>query len=80
MENLSLNEKINELVVKMAKEPNNIENYHALSELYLQQQDYDKVMSVLDSLLAMFKLLSVWVQCGFMKEISENLCLIITRL
>ena len=52
MENMSLNEKINELVVKMAKEPNVIENYHALSELYLQQQDYDKVMSVLDSLLA----------------------------
>ena len=52
MENLSINEKINELVVKMAKEPNNIENYHALSELYLQQQEYDKVMSVLDSLLA----------------------------
>ena len=48
MENMSLNEKINELVVKMAKEPNVIENYHALSELYLQQQDYDKVMSVLD--------------------------------
>ena len=49
---MSLNEKINDLVVKMAKEPNVIENYHALSELYLQQQDYDKVMSVLDSLLA----------------------------
>ena len=52
MENTSLNEKINELVVKMAKEPNNIENYHQLSELYMQKQDYDKVMSVLDSLLA----------------------------
>ena len=52
MENTSLNEKINDLVVKMAKEPNNIDNYHELSELYLQQKDYDKVMSVLDSLLA----------------------------
>ena len=52
MENISLNEKINELVVKMAKEPKNVENYHALSELYMQEQNYDKVMSVLDSLLA----------------------------
>ena len=36
----------------MAKEPQNIANYHELSELYMQQRDYDKVMSVLDSLLA----------------------------
>ena len=52
MENLSLNEKISALTLKMAREPQNIENYHELSELYLAQKDYDKVMSVLDSLLA----------------------------
>ena len=40
MENMSLNEKINELVVKMAKEPENIENYHALSELYMKEQNF----------------------------------------
>ena len=36
----------------MAKDPQNIDNYHRLSELYIQIEDYDKVMSVLDSLLA----------------------------
>ena len=47
-----INNKINELTLAMAKDPQNIENYHRLSELYIQIEDYDKVMSVLDSLLA----------------------------
>ena len=43
--------KINEAIMAMAKDPKNAENYHTLAELYLQQQNYDKVMSVLESLL-----------------------------
>ena len=43
-----INNKINELTLAMAKDPQNIENYHRLSELYIQIEDYDKVMSVLD--------------------------------
>ena len=46
-----IDKKINELVMAMAKEPTNVENYHKLSELYLQIEDYDKVLSVLESLL-----------------------------
>ena len=46
-----LNKQIEELVLKMAQEPHNVDNYHRLSELYLQIEDYDKVMSVLESLL-----------------------------
>ena len=48
--------QINDLIMAMAKDPQNIENYHKLSELYLQMEDYDRVMSVLESLM-MFKLL-----------------------
>ena len=43
--------QINDLIMAMAKDPQNIENYHKLSELYLQMEDYDRVMSVLESLL-----------------------------
>ena len=46
-----INNKINELTLAMAKDPKNIDNYHRLSELYIQIEDYDKVMSVLDNLL-----------------------------
>ena len=52
MEKQNLNTQINETMLAMAKEPKNVELYHKLSELYLELQDYDKVMSVLDSLLA----------------------------
>ena len=43
--------QINDLIMAMAKDPQNIDNYHKLSELYLQMEDYDRVMSVLESLL-----------------------------
>ena len=46
-----INKQIEELVLAMAKDPQNVENYHKLSELYLKIEDYDKVMSVLESLL-----------------------------
>ena len=49
MENLD--KQINDAVMAMAKDPQNADHYHRLSELYLQQQNYDKVMSVLESLL-----------------------------
>ena len=55
MENMSreeLDKQINEAIMAMAKEPQNAEHYHKLAELYLNQQNYDKVMSVLESLLA----------------------------
>ena len=43
--------QINDLIMAMAKDPQNIDNYHKLSEFYLQMEDYDRVMSVLESLL-----------------------------
>ena len=43
-ENKDLNKQINDLIMEMAKDPQNTELYHKLSELYLEQQDYDKVM------------------------------------
>ena len=46
-----IEQQINDLIMEMAKDPQNIENYHKLAELYLKLQDYDKVMSVLESLL-----------------------------
>ena len=53
MENIKndLGQRINDAIMAMAKDPQNAEHYHTLSELYLEQQDYDKVMSVLESLL-----------------------------
>ncbi len=51
MENTDLNKQIEDAILAMAKDPQNTENYHKLSKLYLEQQDYDKVMSVLESLL-----------------------------
>ena len=47
-----LDRQIEDAILAMAKEPQNIELYHRLSKLYLELQDYDKVMSVLESLLA----------------------------
>ena len=35
-----INKQIEELVLAMAKDPQNIENYHRLSELYLKIEDY----------------------------------------
>ena len=56
MENIEnkqeLEKQINETVLEMAKDPKNTEIYHKLSRLYLELQDYDKVMSVLDSILS----------------------------
>ena len=49
MENLD--KQINDAIMEMAKDPQNAKHYHKLSELYLEQQNYDKVMSVLESLL-----------------------------
>ena len=46
-----LNKQIEDAILAMAKDPQNIANYHTLSKLYLELQDYDKVMSVLESLL-----------------------------
>ena len=46
-----INKQIEQAILEMAKNPQDAEGYHRLSELYLAQQDYDKVMSVLESLL-----------------------------
>ena len=58
MENLEnkqeINQQINDLIMEMAKDPKNADNYHKLSRLYLQLEDYDKVMSVLESLLTIY--------------------------
>ena len=50
MENLD--KLINDAIMEMAKNPQDPAGYHKLAELYLEQQNYDKVMSVLESLLA----------------------------
>ena len=56
MENVKkkdLERQIEDLILAMAKDPKNIANYHALSKLYLELEDYDKVMSVWESLLTL---------------------------
>ena len=51
IENKDLDRQIEDAILAMAKDPKNTANYHTLSKLYLEKQDYDKVMSVLESLL-----------------------------
>ena len=51
MDREEINKQINDAVMAMAQDTQNIENYHKLAELYLQIEDYDRVMSVLESLL-----------------------------
>ena len=46
MDRAELDKKINEAIMAMAKDPQNADNYHRLSELYIQQQNYDKVISM----------------------------------
>ena len=52
MEKAELEKQINETIMEMTKNPKDLSKYHKLSRLYLEEQDYDKVMSVLESILA----------------------------
>ena len=44
MNRAELDKKIEEAIIAMAKDPQNADNYHRLSELYIQIEDYDKVI------------------------------------
>jgi tetratricopeptide (TPR) repeat protein len=52
MENLEdIKKSIQKTVLAMAREPRNTEHYHELAKYYAMQEDYDKVVSVYESLL-----------------------------
>ena len=47
-----IRKSIQKVVLAMAKEPNNTENYHELAKYYAIQEDYDKVISIYETLLS----------------------------
>ena len=74
-----INNKINELTLAMAKDPSNTENYHRYLNCTCRLKITIKLCQCWivcwQLSLMMFKLLSEWELCGFMKKISESLCL-----
>ena len=46
-----IRQSIQKVVLAMARDPKNTENYHELAKYYALQEDYDKVISVYESLL-----------------------------
>ena len=51
MDKKELNKAIEKTVLKMALEPNNTEHYHELAKYYAMDNQYEKVISVYESLL-----------------------------
>jgi tetratricopeptide (TPR) repeat protein len=51
MDKKDLDKAIEKTVLKMAIEPNNTENYHELAKYYAMASEYEKVISVYESLL-----------------------------
>ena len=51
MEAKELNKAIEKTVLKMAIEPKNTEHYHELAKYYAMDNQYEKVISVYESLL-----------------------------
>src|SRR5574344_37822 len=51
MDKKELNNAIEKTVLKMALEPNNTDNYHELAKYYAMDNQYEKVVSVYESLL-----------------------------
>ena len=51
MENTDINEKIKQAIVKVATEPQNIDNYHDLAALYESQGMYDNMISTYEGYL-----------------------------
>ena len=52
MEKNELNKLIEKTVLKMALNPKNAEHYHELAKYYAADNQYEKVISVYESLLA----------------------------
>ena len=44
MDKIELDKQINDAIMEMAKETQNEDGNHKLAELYMQQENYDKVM------------------------------------
>ena len=52
MENeAEIKQSIQKIVLAMARDPNNTENYHELARYYAMQENYDKVLSIYETLL-----------------------------
>ena len=51
MDKKELNKAIEKTVLKMALEPNNTDHYHELAKYYAMDNQYEKVISVYESLL-----------------------------
>ena len=55
MDKQELNKNIEKTVLKMALEPNNVALYHELAKYYAMDNQFEKVISVYESLLAIDK-------------------------
>ena len=51
-EDIELKQNIQKTVLAMARDPKNTEHYHELAKYYAMQEDYDKVISIYDTLLS----------------------------
>jgi len=52
MNEQEIKQAIQKTVIALAKEPQNAEHYHELAKYYAMQEQYDKVISIYESLLA----------------------------